>query len=66
MVTLPDKQFFRPDEVAKIFSISTKTVYNWIYQGKLDASNIGPKDNEFKVLRVPKSAVELLIHPAIN
>ena len=65
MTALPDKQFFRPDEVAKIFSISVKTVYGWIYQGKLDASNIGPEENEFKVLRVPKDAVEMLIHPYI-
>ena len=65
MTTLPDKELFRPDEVAHLLRVSVKTVYGWIHQGKLDAWNIGPKENAFKVLRVHKDAVEMLIHPYI-
>ena len=33
---IPTKRLFRPDEVAKIFDVSVKTVYNWCNCGKLD------------------------------
>ena len=33
---IPTKRLFRPDEVAKIFDVSVKTVYNWCDCGKLD------------------------------
>lgn len=33
---IPDKRLFRPDEVAKIFDVSVKTIYNWCDCGKLE------------------------------
>jgi excisionase family DNA binding protein len=36
MIKLPDKQLFRPDEVANILGIkSLKTIDNWIRRGKI-------------------------------
>ena len=34
-LTLPDKRFFRPDEVAAILAFSRRTVYRMIRQGRL-------------------------------
>jgi excisionase family DNA binding protein len=36
-----EKQFYRPDEVAKILSVSTNFVYRLIVTGKLPAVKIG-------------------------
>lgn len=30
---LPDKDLLRPDEVAKFWRVSTKTVYRWVEMG---------------------------------
>lgn len=35
-IGIPEKRLFRPDEVAKIFDVSVKTVYNWCDSGKLE------------------------------
>ena len=40
MSELPRKDLFRPDEVAEYFSVSAKTIYLWIDQGKLKAEKI--------------------------
>lgn len=32
-----------PEEVAKLMQVSLKTVYRWIADGKLDASQVGYK-----------------------
>lgn len=40
-VILPDKCFFKVNELAALLSISPKTLYGWIDQGKLDAVKIG-------------------------
>ena len=37
---LPDKPFFRPDEVAKYFSVSKSTVYRWIDEGRLQSVKV--------------------------
>ena len=51
---LPKKELLRPDEVAEHFSVSKKTVYNWIYQGKLKGYKIG------RIVRVKqKSVIEM-------
>lgn len=33
---LPEKTLLRPDEVAKFFSVSVQTVYNWHNEGKIE------------------------------
>lgn len=55
MPKLPDKELLRPDEVAEYFSLSVKTIYRWIDEGKLDAIKIGEK-----TLRIPHEAVKVL------
>ena len=53
---LPDKPFFRPDEVAKYFSVSRATVYRWIDEGRLQSVRIGEK-----VVRVRRESVLRLV-----
>ena len=38
--TLPKKELLRPDEVAKYFSVTRRTVYHWCDSGFLDAVKI--------------------------
>ena len=40
MIILPEKNVFRPDEVAKIFSVTPKTIYEWIERGSLEGIRI--------------------------
>jgi excisionase family DNA binding protein len=37
MEELPDKRFFRPDEVAELLRVHVRTVRRWIAKGKLEA-----------------------------
>lgn len=37
MIDAPDKQFFRPDQVAYQLSVKVRTVYRWIHKGELVA-----------------------------
>lgn len=37
---LPDRLYFRPDEVARYFSVSKSTVYRWIDEGRLKSVKI--------------------------
>ena len=41
MTELPPKSLLRPDEVAKIWKVSTKTIYRWIDIGILEAVKKG-------------------------
>jgi len=34
-MNLPDKAFFRPDEIADYFGVAKRTVYVWIDTGRL-------------------------------
>jgi excisionase family DNA binding protein len=49
---LPQKAYFRPDEVASIFSVTVRTVYRWHQEGKIDGSKITEK-----CLRFPRQVV---------
>ncbi len=60
MKTLPDKELLRPNEIAEYFSVSIKTVYGWIDQGKLDAVKLFPSGP----LRIKKSALQNMISTA--
>lgn len=62
MSELPNKALLRPDEVAKYLSLSVKTIYGWIAEGKLDAVKVGP----FRVLRIPRENVKSIIKPTIQ
>ena len=45
---LPDKELLRPDEVAKFWRVSVKTVYRWIDMGVMPGVKKGG------TVRVPK------------
>jgi excisionase family DNA binding protein len=52
MTELPNKALLRPGEVAEYFSVTIRTIYNWIDKGKLEAKKV------FGVLRVTHKSVE--------
>ena len=52
MNKLPNKAYLWPIEVARYFSVSRSTVYNWINSGLLRAHKIG------KLWRIPRAEVE--------
>ena len=47
-----DKEYLSPEEVASLFSVSLRTVYNWIKQKKIPAMKIGG------VWRIRRSDIE--------
>jgi excisionase family DNA binding protein len=49
---LKDGALLRPDQVADIFKVTKKTVYNWVAQGKLAAVVVAGRS-----LRIKKEAV---------
>ncbi len=46
---------YTPIEVAKIFKVTRKTIYNWIESGKIKPIKIG------NVIRIPKEEVERIL-----
>jgi len=46
---LPNKTLLRPDEVARFFSVSRKTVYGWVGTGKLTACH--PNGGALRIFR---------------
>jgi len=52
MPDLPDKSLLRPDEVAKFWSVSVKTIYRWIDLGILPGVKKGG------AVRVPREDAE--------
>lgn len=48
---LPEKTLLRPDEVARFFSVSIRTVYGWVDMGRLQGNKYG------KVLRIYRESV---------
>ena len=59
MTKLPDKELFRVDEVAAYFSLSVKTIYGWIDEGKIEAVKIGPSNT----IRIKRENIEKMIRP---
>ena len=51
-MNLPDKDWFRPDEVAKHFGVHKSTVYRWIESGKMEAVKLSKK-----LIRISKKAI---------
>lgn len=49
---LPDKDYYRPDEVAKHYDVKVKTVYGWIAEGKLEAEKICGR-----TIRIPRESI---------
>jgi len=53
--TLPDKPLFRPDEVANIFEVTPKTVYQWCSLGIVPSIKVGG------VVRIKRSTLIILM-----
>ncbi len=53
---LPEKPLLRADEVAKIFSVSIRTVYSWHQEGRIDAVKL-PGGG----IRIPRTCVIRII-----
>ena len=52
---LPDKELFRPDEIADYLRVSRSTIYMWIDHGHLKAEKFpGERSN----IRISRSSVE--------
>ena len=49
---IKDGALLRPDQVAEIFKVTKKTIYNWVSQGKLGAVVVAGRS-----LRIKKEAV---------
>lgn len=45
-----NKNFYRPDEVAKKLNISTRSVYDLVYNGELLVQNVTPGRRGMKIL----------------
>ncbi len=58
---LPDKEFFRPDEVAKHFAVKVRTIYTWINTGRLNAEKIAGS-----TIRITRKAIEEIREPVNN
>jgi len=48
---IPDKAMFKVEEVAQLFSVKTKRIYEWISHGKIEAVKI------ISVIRIPYESV---------
>lgn len=57
---IPDKNFFRPDEVAKFIDESTGNVYRWIRLGMIRHVPFGKK------VKVPRSEVERILAQGVQ
>ena len=55
------KNFYRPDEVAKMFCVSVKTVYRWVDTGRLDAEKVAGK-----TIRIANDAINRVKKPALE
>lgn len=59
MTNLPEKAYYRPDEIAEYFGVRTRTIYVWIESGKLPAVKIAGK-----IIRISRESVSGIIRPA--
>ena len=53
-MSLPDKQLFRPDEVADYFRVTVQTIYLWAEHGHLEAVRPGPG----KLVRITRESMD--------
>ena len=52
MSTLPNKELLRPDEIARYYGVTTRTVYNWIQDGKLKAVRVAGR-----LIRIKRTSI---------
>lgn len=58
---MPQKVLLRPAEVARFFSVSVKTVYGWIAEGKLEGKKICGS-----TLRIKREDVDKIIKSSLE
>jgi excisionase family DNA binding protein len=56
LINLPDKNLFRPKEVADYLQVSIRTIYQWITEGKIEAVRIAGT-----TLRISREAIIAII-----
>jgi len=56
LADFPDKPYFRPDELARLFDVSRSTVYRWIEEGRLPSVKIAGS-----TVRIEREAVLKII-----
>lgn len=54
------KELLRPEEVADIFRVSKRTVYNWCDEGVLDSKQIGG------VVRITTISVKTILKSSVD
>jgi len=54
---MTEKQFYRPDEIAKMLRFAKSTIYRWIRTGKIRAIKMGAS------YRVPDDVLKNKIEP---
>lgn len=52
-----DEKLYTVLEVAKQFRVSRQAVYDWVYEGRLQAIRIGER------IRIPESALRAFVQP---
>lgn len=55
-----ESKYYKVNEVATLFKVSTRTVYNWIDAGYLRAVRVG--DGKKGTIRIPESAIKEFLH----
>lgn len=56
MTGLPQKAYYRPDEIAEYYQVSRSTVYLWIETGRLTATKIAGTS-----VRIPREALQEIV-----
>jgi excisionase family DNA binding protein len=62
MTCLPNKTYLTPQEVAKFYDLSVRTIYNWISEGKMQAEKVGPS----RLIRIRRDVAERLSQPVVS
>jgi excisionase family DNA binding protein len=54
---IPDKKYFRVDEVAEIFDMKPVTIYKMIARGKIKVADLSGS----RSIRIPRDSVEKMV-----
>ena len=60
-MTLPDKAWYRPDEVADHYGVSLRAIYQWIQEGKIECEEICGRTK-----RISREAIEKMKKPVME
>jgi len=57
---LPERPYYKPQQIAVFYNVHVRTVYGWISEGKLEAVKVGGS------MRIPRQAVKEFARPAVE